>query len=99
MYTLTCIALNSRPSVNLQLINLDNGVSLENYPSSTVYNVTRISACDNSGFCITSSLSVTINLNNDSLISWATLACTATNSTPLYDIFVQTQRIVQVTAS
>jgi hypothetical protein len=83
-YTLTCVAQNSRPNVNVNIIDGINNISLENYPS--VSGVYRSSLCDSSSFC-TSLMYLTISLNDTMYLSLKSLICQAENTTEPYALF------------
>ncbi len=80
-YTLSCVARNSRPNVNINIIDGTNNMSIEKYPS--VSGVFRSNQCDSSLFC-TSVMYFTVNLNDTIYLTLKSLICQAENTTEPY---------------
>jgi hypothetical protein len=80
-YTLSCVARNSRPNVNINIIDGTNNMSIEKYPS--VSGVFRSNQCDSSSFC-TSVMYFTVTLNDTIYLTLKSLICQAENTTEPY---------------
>jgi hypothetical protein len=80
-YMLSCVAQNSRPNVNVNIIDGKNNVSIEKYYG--VSGIYRSSQCDSSTFCA-SLIYLTLSLNDTMYLSLKSLICKAENTTEPY---------------
>lgn len=95
-YTLSCVAQSSRPSVSLQLYDLDNQKSLEEFNTTTVNNVVRTTNCDQNSIC-NSTLTLNIVFNDPNLLFNKMFQCIANNATTPYEINVVANLSITVT--
>ena len=84
--TLSCLAINSRPAINIKIYDPTKNLSLPLTSSKTGSNPNQF--CDGNGYCQTS---VVVNFNTGyaSINKLKQIACSAVNSNTPYDMNVQ----------
>ncbi len=85
-YILTCIARDSRPSVELNFYDIfNNRINLAEYAANTVSNIQKSVNCNLNTLC-TSILSLSLTFNDERLKSSSMITCEAKNTTKLFEI-------------
>ncbi len=80
-YTVTCLALNSRPSVQLKIYDQNTNTEIGNLSFLSVSKTLKTESCDEKRFCNSSLTNIILfsksNINNNNI----RLACKAENNT------------------
>ena len=95
-YTLSCLALNSKPSVYLSIYDQETNSDIELVNFVSILKSLKTQSCDEKGFC-NSSLTNLIFLSKDNNRQYIKLACRAENNTSPFAISTEIDFTVNLT--